>query len=135
MWLMMAFDRMRVVPPVVLAPVADLTSLLDDPERAGWPDRMRVLVRRERPPGVKLTLLEAHDGWRYQGVATDTQVGHLAWVEARHRAHARVEDRITNLKQTGIGPVPIPRVRHQPDLAAAGAVRCGPDRLDPDHTL
>jgi hypothetical protein len=90
-----------------VAQVADLTGLLDDPERAGWPDRMRVLVRRERPhPGARLTLMEAQDGWRYQCVATDTQVGQLAWLEARHRAHARVEDRIKNLKQTGIGRFP-----------------------------
>ena len=68
---------------------------------------MRVLVRRERPhPGAQITMLEAHDGWRYQAVATDTPVGQLAWLEARHRAHARVEDKIRNLKQTGIGRFP-----------------------------
>jgi hypothetical protein len=39
-------------------------------------------------------------------VATDTTVGQLAWLEARHRAHARVEDKIRNLKQTGIGRFP-----------------------------
>ena len=50
--------------------------------------------------------MEAHDGWRYQCVATDTSTGQLAWLEARHRAHARVEDRIRNLKQTGIGRFP-----------------------------
>ena len=78
-----------------VAQVADLTGLLDDPERAGWPAGMRVLVRRERPhPGAKLTLMEAVDGWRYQCVATDTAAGQLAWLEARHRAHARVEDKI-----------------------------------------
>jgi hypothetical protein len=90
-----------------VAQVADLTGLLGDPERAGWPAGMRVLVRRERPhPGAKLTLMEAVDGWRYQAVATDTPVGQLAWLEARHRAHARVEDRIRTLKQTGIGRFP-----------------------------
>ena len=69
---------------------------------------MRVLVRRERPhPGAK-----THpDGSRTTAgatrrVATDTPAGQLAWLEARHRAHARVEDRIKNLKQTGIGRFP-----------------------------
>ncbi len=90
-----------------VAQVADLTGLLADLQRAGWPAGMRVLVRRERPhPGAKLTLMEAHDGWRYQCVATDTATGQLAWLEARHRAHARVEDKIKNLKQTGIGRFP-----------------------------
>jgi Transposase DDE domain group 1 len=90
-----------------VAQVADLTGLLGDPERAGWPAGMRVLVRRERPhPEARITLMEAHFGWRYQCVATDTPVGQLAWLEARHRAHARVEDKIKNLKQTGIGRFP-----------------------------
>ena len=90
-----------------VAQVADLTGLLEDPERIGWPTGMRVLVRRERPhPGAKLTLMEAVDGWRYQALATDTAAGQLAWLEARHRAHARVEDRIRTLKQTGIGRFP-----------------------------
>jgi len=33
-------------------------------------------------------------GWRFQTFATDTEVGQLAQLEARYRAHARVEDRI-----------------------------------------
>jgi len=53
---------------------------------------MRVLVRREGPhPGAQLTFSDA-DGWRFQTFATDTEVGQLAQLEARHRAHARVED-------------------------------------------
>ena len=68
---------------------------------------MRILVRRERPhPGARLTLMEAVDGWRYQCVATDTQAGQLAWLEARHRAHARVEDKIRTAKQAGLGRFP-----------------------------
>jgi hypothetical protein len=90
-----------------VAQVGDLTGLLPDLRRAGWPAGMRLLVRRERPhPGARLTLMEAVDGWRYQAFATDTPAGQLAWLEARHRAHARVEDRIKNLKQTGIGRFP-----------------------------
>jgi hypothetical protein len=51
-------------------------------------------------------VFEAHDGWRYQGLATDTPTGQLGFLEARHRAHARVEDRIRNAKQTGLGRFP-----------------------------
>jgi len=51
-------------------------------------------------------VFEAHDGWRYQALATDTTTGQLAWLEARHRAHARVEDKIRNIKQAGIGRFP-----------------------------
>src|SRR3954451_3165563 len=68
---------------------------------------MRVLVRRERPhPGADLTVMEAHDGWRYQCLATDTPRGQLPFLEARHRAHARVEDRVKAIKQTGLGRFP-----------------------------
>jgi Transposase DDE domain group 1 len=90
-----------------VAQVAELTGLLADPVLSGWPAGMRVLVRRERPhPGAQLSVFEAHDDWRYQALATDTMAGQLAWLEARHRAHARVEDKIRNIKQAGIGRFP-----------------------------
>jgi hypothetical protein len=90
-----------------VAQVAELTLLLPGLTKAGWPDRMRVLVRRERPhPGATISVFEAHDGWRYQCLATDTGRGQLAFLEARHRAHARVEDRVKAIKQTGMGRFP-----------------------------
>ena len=46
------------------------------------------------------------DGWRYQAFATNTRIGQLAFLEARHRAHARVEDRIKAAKDTGLGRFP-----------------------------
>jgi len=86
--------------------VAELTGLLPDPAAAGWPAGMRVIVRRERPhPGAQLTFTDV-DGWRFQAFATDTPVGQLAHLEARHRAHARVEDRIRCGKDTGFGRFP-----------------------------
>lgn len=72
-----------------------------------WPAGMRVLVRRERPhPGAQLDLLEERDGWRYQALATNTPVGQLAFLEARHRAHARIEDRIRQAQDAGLGRLP-----------------------------
>jgi len=68
---------------------------------------MRIIIRRERPhPGAQLSLLEEADGWRYQAIATNTKVGQLAFLEARHRAHARVEDRIRHAKDSGLGRFP-----------------------------
>ncbi len=84
--------------------VVEVTDLLD---LTRWPAGMRVIIRRERPhPGAQLSLFEEHDGWRYQAVATNTKVGQLAFLEARHRAHARVEDRIRHAKDTGLGRFP-----------------------------
>ena len=86
------------------AQVAELTGLLD---LTRWPAGMRVIVRREKPhPGAGLTLFEQADGWRYQAFATNTRAGQLAFLEARHRAHARVEDRIRVAKDTGLGRLP-----------------------------
>ncbi len=88
------------------ADVAEVTGLLPGLAAAGWPEGMRVIVRRERPhPGAQLTFSDV-DGWRFQAFATDTQVGQLAQLEARHRAHARVEDRIRCGKDTGLGRFP-----------------------------
>jgi hypothetical protein len=89
------------------ADIAEVTGLLGDLTGAGWPTGMRVIVRRERPhPGAQLSLFDQRDGLRYQAFATDTPVGQLAHLEARHRAHARVEDRIRCGKDTGIGRFP-----------------------------
>lgn len=87
--------------------VAELTGLIDKTVLAKWPDGMRVIVRRERPhPGAQLSLFEERDGWRYQAFVTNTTIGQLAFLEARHRAHARVEDRIRHAKDSGLGRFP-----------------------------
>ncbi|MBC7307623.1 MAG: transposase, partial [Dietzia sp.] len=89
------------------ADVAEITGLLPEHVRALWPVGMRVIVRRERPhPGAQLSLFEETDGWRYQAFATNTTLGALQFLEARHRAHARVEDRIRHAKDTGLGRLP-----------------------------
>ena len=74
---------------------------------------MRVIVRRERPhAGAQLSLFEETDGWRYQLLATNTplrspgRLGQIAFLEARHRVHARVEDRIRTGKATGLNHLP-----------------------------
>jgi hypothetical protein len=87
--------------------VAELTGLIDPAVLAKWPPGMRVIVRRERPhPGAQLSLFEEADGWRYQAFITNTAAGQLAFLEARHRAHARVEDRIRHAKDSGLGRFP-----------------------------
>jgi hypothetical protein len=93
--------------PVDSAQVAELTGLMPAAMLADYPVGMRVIVRRERPhPGAQLNLFEERDGWRYTAFATTTQVGQLAHLDARHRAHARVEDRIRIAKDTGLGRFP-----------------------------
>lgn len=89
------------------AAVAELTGLLPAGMFADYPTGMRIIVRRERPhPGAQLDLIEERDGWRYTCFATDAQLGQHAALDARHRSHARVEDRIRCGKDTGLGRFP-----------------------------
>ncbi|MFF4830190.1 IS1380 family transposase, partial [Streptomyces sp. NPDC001312] len=88
------------------AQVAELTGMID---LAGYPDGTRAIVRRERPhPGAQLSLFDLDEGMRHQVFLTDTPYGEgsLQHLEVRHRAHARVEDRIRNGKTTGFGRFP-----------------------------
>ena len=83
--------------------IAELTGLLTLDK---WPDRSRVIVRRERPhPGAQLRFTDV-DGHRFTAFLTDTQVGQLPDLEVRHRSHARVEDRIRCGKATGLRNMP-----------------------------
>jgi Transposase DDE domain group 1 len=99
------------------AHVTELTGLLREGPAGdqfdGWPATMRIFARRERPhPGAQLTLFEAEDGWRYCLWVTNLpsrQRGwraNLAYIDAAHRAHARVEDAVRTGKDTGIGKFP-----------------------------
>jgi hypothetical protein len=85
------------------AQVTEITDLLD---LSGWPAGSRVIVRRERPhPGAQLSFTD-HDGRRFQAVLTDQPDPDIAYLEARHRGHARVEDRIKDAKDTGLAKLP-----------------------------
>jgi Transposase DDE domain group 1 len=83
--------------------VAEIT---DDLDLSGWPAGSRVLVRREIPhPGAQLSFTD-HDGHRFQAILTDQPDTDIAYLEARHRGHARVEDRIKDGKDTGMQKLP-----------------------------
>ncbi|TWP31931.1 IS1380 family transposase [Leekyejoonella antrihumi] len=90
------------------AGLVDLTDILAfHGHLRGWPPRMRVIVRRERPhPGAQLRF-EDVDGYRLTAFATNTARGQLADLELRHRRRARCEDRIRISKQTGLMNLPL----------------------------
>jgi len=88
------------------AQICEITGLVPDDD---YPPGTRFIVRRERPhPGAQLSLFDTIEGMRHQVMATDTPAGHgsIQYLEARHRAHARVEDRIRTGKDTGFGRFP-----------------------------
>jgi Transposase DDE domain group 1 len=83
--------------------VVELTDRLD---LSTWPERSRLIVRRERPhPGAQLSFTD-HDGYRFQAILTDQTDTDIAILERRHRQRARVEDRIRDDKDTGLAKFP-----------------------------
>lgn len=87
--------------------VAEATDLVN---LNSWPAGTRLILRKERPhPGAQLRFTDA-DGLRVTAFITDTATGvvpgQVAGLELRHRQHARVEDRIRELKATGLRNMP-----------------------------
>jgi hypothetical protein len=84
------------------AHVAEITPML---EFYDWPERSRVIVRRERPhPGAQLSFTDV-DGHRFQATLTDL-AGDAVELERLHRGRARAEDRVRVAKQTGLDNLP-----------------------------
>ncbi|WP_344165793.1 transposase [Nocardiopsis rhodophaea] len=93
--------------------VAELTGLNT---RSGWPRGLRLIVRRVRPSkrhAKNLTAFEKRTGWRYS--VTATNIGRMwgipgshqaQFLDALHRDHAEVEDRVRTNKAMGLHRLP-----------------------------
>jgi Transposase DDE domain group 1 len=87
----------------------------------------RLIVRRERPhPGAQLSFTDL-DGHRLQCSITDQRDHDLAALEARHRADAIVEDRVRDLKSTGLANLPFSAFT--PNQAWLEAALCAHDLI------
>lgn len=96
------------------AHVAELTGL--NTRLHAWTGTLRLTVRRTRPSArhtKKLTELEKRTGWRYAIVATNiTRIAGVPgshqpqWIDALHRSHAGVEDRVRTSKAMGLRNLP-----------------------------
>jgi hypothetical protein len=87
------------------AQVAELTEWID---LSAWPRGTRMILRRELPhPGATFNLFDPL-GYRHQVFICDSADPDIAYLEARHRGHARVEDRIRCAKDTGLRNLPFP---------------------------
>jgi len=100
------------------ADVAEVTALMQDRlARTGWPRRLRVIVRRTRlAPGEQPTLFHL-DGYKHSCFVTTTATLNVQLLDARHRAHARVEDQVRTTKDTERSR----RVRGLPRLGESGS--------------
>lgn len=107
--------------------VAELTDQLD---LSSWPEGTRLICRRERPhPGAQLSFTDL-DGHRFQCFITDQQDPDIAALEALHRQHAEVEDRVKTLKATGARAAPVPFLSGKRCLAGARPVGARHHGLD-----
>jgi hypothetical protein len=85
------------------AGVAEITGFLD---LSAWPAGTRAICRREEPhPGAQCSIFEP-EGWRHQVFITNSTDVDVVYLEARHRRHARVEDRIKTVKALGLDHFP-----------------------------
>ena len=88
---------------------ADLTGLID---LDGWQHMipgLRIIARDEplHPRYRKrATDREKQRGRRYQLIATSTQAGQVAWLDARHRSHVHVENDVKQAKALGLNRWP-----------------------------
>ena len=81
------------------AGVAEITGYLD---LSAWPPGTRAIVRREEPHvGAQFNLFDPQ-GFRHQVFITNSADPEIVYLEARHRGHAHVEDRIKDGKATGL---------------------------------
>ena len=114
--------------------VADITGLLDLSE---WTEKipgLRIIARDEplHPQySQRASDREKARGRRYQLIVINTQVGQIAWLDARHRSHVHVEDDVKQAKDLGLNRWPsrhwkinvawIPVVAMAANLLAASA--------------
>jgi hypothetical protein len=85
------------------AHVTEASGLVD---LSDYPVGARLLVRREPlHPGAQQTFDDL-DGYRFTALLTSQDDTDLAELDRRHRAHARVEQRIRDAKTTGLGNLP-----------------------------
>jgi hypothetical protein len=92
--------------PVADTWVSDITALLDV---SGWTQGLRIIARDKplHPRYYKrASEREKRLGRRYQLIATNTQTGQIAWLDARHRSHVHVESKIKQSKALGLNKWP-----------------------------
>jgi len=90
------------------AGVVDLSEVLSfHGHLSGWPEGMRVVVRRERPHPRRDCGFDDVDGYRLTASATNAARGQLADLELWHRRRARCEDRIRIATDSGLRNLPL----------------------------
>jgi hypothetical protein len=107
------------------AVVAEITGLLGD--LSTWPKDHQVFVRREplHPRYAKdASAYELKHEVRLQAFATNTPGRQAAWLDCRHRTHARVETKIRDSKAESLGRFPSRFMKINQAWLAVTALAC-----------
>jgi hypothetical protein len=84
---------------------AQVVEITDQVDLSGWPERTRMIARREHAhPGAQLSFTDG-DGHRFQVCITNLD-DDVAFLEALYRGRGRVERRICDAKDTGLANLP-----------------------------
>ena len=107
------------------AQVAEITGLLGD--LSTWPPGHRVFVRREplHPRYAReASAYEKKYQVRLQAFATNSRAGQAAWLDCRHRSHARVESKIRDSKADSLARFPSRFMKINQAWLAVTALAC-----------
>jgi len=98
----------RVRRALVVGVVAAVATLSMTQVANAAPDKPKVPeeIMVDQVPGRRWRPGRCRRCARRGGFATDTRIGQHAHLDARHRVHARVEDRIRTGRDTGLGRMP-----------------------------
>ena len=75
-------------------------------ERCGWPKTLTFTVRRTKLAPGEVPTLFTLNGYKYSCVITSKTTLSVQRRDARHRVHARVEDRVRTTKDAGLDHLP-----------------------------
>jgi len=89
--------------------VCEITDRLD---LSGWPERSRLIARRTLLKEGDQQSFADHDGHRLAVFLSDQPGEHIPTLDLDHRGHARVEDRIREGKDCGLGNLPFRSFAH-----------------------
>ena len=81
-------------------------EITDHVELSAWPEGSRLIARRTKLKEGDQQSFADHDGYRLAVFITDQRDDDVRQLDLTHRGHARVEDRIRQAKDCGLGNLP-----------------------------
>ncbi len=91
---------------------SDVCEITDRVDLSTWPEGSRLIARRTKLKEGDQQSFADHDGYRLAVFLTDQPGENIPQLDLDHRGHARVEDRIRQGKDCGLGNLPFKSFAH-----------------------